>query len=190
MATATEPSTEQLEAANGSDSGSDDGGYRAHRRFTPIDIWKPSTDDLRGYFDTRIHDPEGHAPSNIIKLPHSWQVSFHVRLDGQIWKCVCGTLCFEVYFTSPVDGTIRTLSDLVGLDSIDYEFEGCAHFDEEHDRVDVWHVVDVPAGALPAAGAKGAAYRWSSVLTFRDPCDKVGVLSSHDDGLVQIFPHG
>jgi hypothetical protein len=189
MSTTTAPTASQP-AVTEQVSSSATADLYAYRRLTPIEIWKPPTDDLRGYFDTRVHDPEGVFPNNIIKQPHDWQVSFHVWLDGQIWKCVCGTLCFEMYLTSPVDNQTFTLSDLVGVDAIELYFEGCRFFDEEIGGVHLWHTVDVPAGQLPPAGEKGAAYRWSSVLSFRDPCGKVGVLSSHDQGIVQIFPHG
>lgn len=151
-----------------------------------IEVWKPPTDGIHGYFDVTVLDPHGVKPDNIIKDSTPWKVRFDVWLEGDIWKCVCGTLCFEVFFERANDGHRTSLSKLVGK-SIDIEFNGCEHFNGG--RVHVSTVVDIAAGALPPGDPKPGLYDWRAVLSYLDPCGDPGVLSGYDTGYVQIWDH-
>jgi hypothetical protein len=78
-----------------------------------IEIWKPPTDQLKGYFDVTILDDHGVPPSNIIKDSTPWALRFDLWLEGDIWKCVSGTLCYDVYFERANDGFRTSLSEVL-----------------------------------------------------------------------------
>ena len=153
---------------------------------TRIEIWKPPTDGIHGYFDVQILDPYGVEPINIIKEETKWKVRFRVWLYGEIWKCVSGVLCTDVFFNRANDGEVYKLSELVGEDALRYDFEGC-RFKYEEGHLHLEWDVEVPAGKLPAGEYKPAFYPWSAVLTFEDPCGNRGVLSGFDKGHILVW---
>ncbi len=152
----------------------------------PLEIWKPPTDDLEGYFDMRVEDPHGIYPPGIIKETTPWQLRFSIWLLGDIWKCVSGTMCYEVYFERADNGQRTSLSAIVGH-PLEQDFEGCRLFDDG--RVHLDYVVRIPAGAVPAGDVKPAVYDLTAVVAFRNPCGEMGVITGHDKGHVQIYGH-
>jgi hypothetical protein len=151
-----------------------------------LEIWKPPTNDLEGYFDVTVEDPNGVAPSGIIKSSTPWRMRISTWLLGEIWKCVSGTLCYDVYFEEARTGTRTALSDLVGYD-LETEFEGCRVFKDGSAHLEL--VVEIPAGKLPPGQPKPAVYDWTAVVAFRNPCGDFGVIAGHDKGHVQIYKH-
>jgi hypothetical protein len=151
-----------------------------------IEIWKPPTDQLKGYFDVTILDDHGVPPSNIIKDSTPWALRFDLWLEGDTWKCVSGTLCYDVYFERANDGFRTSLSEVLKTE-IRQGFKGCEHFTNH--RVHVHKTVQIPAGALPPGEKKPGLYDWRAVLSYLDPCEQPGVLSGYDKGCVQVWDH-
>ena len=151
-----------------------------------LEIWKPPTNDLEGYFDVSVEDPNGVPPPGIIKATTPWRMHFSIWLFGDIWKCVSGTLCYEVYFERANDGKRFVLTDLVD-DDLRQEFEGCRAF--KHGRVHLERYVDIPAGTLPPGDLKPAVYDWKAIVAFQNPCGEMGVIAGHDKGHVQVYKH-
>ena len=149
-----------------------------------IEIWKP-TGKLTGYFDVQVHDVNGIDPTSIIKEEHDWDMSFELWLHGDLWKCVCGTLCPDVFFERANDGARFKLSDLVGHD-LRHEFRGC-DAPYEDGKVHVQWRVTVPAGKLPSGPEKPGIYDWKASLGFEDPCGNRGVLAGRDRGEIQVW---
>lgn len=176
-------------AASGTDASATDttsGQLQHPGKLNRLEIWKPPTDGIRGYFDVTVLDPHGVDPKNIIKSTTPWQMRFDVWLEGEIWNCVSGTLCYEVYFERANDGKRTSLSEVVGSE-VQQQFKGCEHF--KNGRLHLSKTVEIPAGELPPGDAKPGFYDWRAVLTYLNPCGEPGVLSGYDRGHVQIWRH-
>ena len=161
-------------------------------RKTPLEIWKPPTEGLFGCLDVVVKDPNGVKPDSIIKDHHDWEICCNVWLYGDIWKCVCGYICCEIYFENAADGARESLSDIVGKE-LRHKFIGCEDFiDGEDGRMGHVHrelCAKIPAGRLPAGEKKPNVYDWTAVLAFENHCGERGVISGYDKGCVQIYPH-
>lgn len=192
--------TADLGATSGQDRGGRGNGDEAsklaiaRRHWKQIEIWKPPTDDIRGYMWLEILDHEGIDPPNIIKANHDWTVCCHVFLYGDIWKCVCGELCCEVCFEPcpPKDGQPRSydLADLAG-EPLCQDFEGCEHYVPGHPGqegyVHTWFCTRVPAGKLPAGpDGRPMTYEWTATLSFKNPCGQYEAIAGFDAGRLAI----
>lgn len=109
------------------------------------EIRVPSEKLLKAYWDTDIYDPNGVAPANIISIADAFTVCFRVELQGDLWRCMCGTWCFELGFSPCGKGTGFNLSDhLGGNDPLHVkDWKGC-------DTQCIELCVTVPAGTIPA----------------------------------------
>lgn len=169
-----------------------DTAERQTPRGNRLDIWKPSTEGLVGYFDAEVLDPFGVEPPSVIKESTPWKFRFHVWLIGDIWKCVCGSLCYEVNFEGARDGNHLSLEDIVNQPLVQ-EFIGCEHFepgdDGEPGRVHLTYDVDIRAGGLPAGHEKGTTYNWTADVIFMNQCGEAGVIAGFDKGCVKVYPH-
>lgn len=168
---------------------------RGLRYRTPIEIWKPPTDGLRGYLWVEIVDPLGVAPPNIIREEHPWLVRCHVWLYGDIWRCVCGRMCLDMCFelcerTKGEPDHVR-LEDLIGKPMCK-KFKGCKYYHPGRPGEQGWVHVEfervVPAGKLKAnPDGRPRVYRWTGTLSLANPCGEYEGVVGFQSGEMAVY---
>jgi hypothetical protein len=107
---------------------------------------------LRAYWDTDIVDANGVPPGTIIGSDDLFKVRFRVELVGDLWRCICGSWCFDVGFSPIGSGSGFYLSEVLKDPSVleITGWEGCQ-------TCCIELCVDVPPGTIPA-GKCGTVY--------------------------------
>jgi hypothetical protein len=100
---------------------------------------------LRAYWDTDIVDSAGVPPGTIIGSDDPFQVRFRVELVGDLWRCICGSWCFDVGFSAIGENKDFKLSTvLADPKKLEYnDWRGC-------DTTCIELIVTVPAGTIPS----------------------------------------
>jgi hypothetical protein len=153
-----------------------------------LEVWKPPTDDVGGVFDLRIEDPDGIQPYNIIKSKHPVKVVCDIWLTGDIWKCVCGWFCCEVWFERASDGTRFSLSDLIGGE-LRERFVGCKHVDKETGKVRFTLSHDVPGEKFLGNSEKPDVLEAKASVSFLNECKERGTVTGFDHTHIQVYAH-
>jgi hypothetical protein len=112
----------------------------------PTEIELPSERYLKAYWDADILDIDDKNPHDtIIERTDTFKVRFRVQLEGRLWRCVCGSWCFNVGFTAIGRGKDFNLSDVLPDASVLElrDWKGC-----ETRCIEV--VVTVPPETIPA----------------------------------------
>jgi hypothetical protein len=133
-----------------------------------IEVRKPPSSALDGYWRAELRDQYGVEPSSIISTQDPFVVAFHLWLSGDLWRCICGDWCFDMCFESIGGGHEFCLSDLPNIEpqlSV-RDWVGCRphalHF---------WVVVTCPPGTVPG-GKKNKLYRVGATFQMLDACKK------------------
>ena len=176
--------------------GTSGGGIDLPGRWRRIEIWKPPTDGIRGYMWVEIIDDHGPAPDNIIKRKHPWRVRCHVVLYGDIWKCVCGTMCLDMCFSScgPVkkgEPTHYQLKDMLPRGRLCRKFVGCKWHKEGKDGKEGYVEFEledtVPPKQLPVGeDGRPTAYEWTATLSFQNRCGEYETIAGFQTGEMAV----
>jgi len=112
------------------------------------EIGLPSETALKAYWDTDIYDTNGVNPGNIISIADDFEVCFRIELWGGLWRCICGTWCFDLCFDPCGSGAGFNLSEYWA----DAERENIFHVKDWKgcDTLCIERCVTVPAGRIPA----------------------------------------
>jgi hypothetical protein len=163
-------------------------GHQPHDDTPPtegvVEIYKPSSDALKGSFTAELRDKYGVKPETIIKAKDHFEISFWVWLEGDLWKCICGDWCFDMTFESGGPSREIRLSDFAEIapDLMYRDWKGCRpgalHF----------HVtVKVPAGTIPA-GDKNRTYDVVASFQMLDACGNPAAVVGHQElGRYQFY---
>ncbi len=92
------------------------------------EIFLPSGKYLKAHWDADILDiDDKNVRDTIIERTDTFKVRFRVQLGGRLWKCICGSWCFDVCFTAIGDGEDFNLSDVLPDPSVLQipDWEGC-----------------------------------------------------------------
>ncbi len=122
---------------------------------------------LSARWDTDIYDTNGVQPNNIIRITDPFEVCFRVELSGDLWRCMCGTWCFELGFSPCGEGTGFNLSKRMGRDLHLRDWKGC-------DTQCIEYCVTVPPGTVTADDCS-TMYEVCATFELRC-CDKPGAI--------------
>jgi hypothetical protein len=158
-----------------------------HPPYGVVEVRKPPSSALNGYWRAELRDQFGVEPGSIISVRDPFVVAFHVWLQGDLWKCICGDWCFDMAFESIGGGPELKLSDIPGIapSLMLRDWKGCAkgalHF---------WVVVTIPPGTIPA-GKKNQLYRVGATFQMLDPCKNPSAVVGYQSlGEFQFYnPH-
>lgn len=117
---------------------------------------------LRARWDADLLDTDDkNKHDTIIERKDEFEVRFRVYLGGRLWKCICGSWCFDICFSSIGDGTDFNLSDVLPDPSELHikDWKGCDGFYIEK-------CITVPGGIIPA-GYCGTLYEVGAKFELR-----------------------
>jgi hypothetical protein len=99
---------------------------------------------LRARWNAELYDVAGVPPSTIISITDPFEVCFRVELSGDLWRCVCGTWCFDLCFDPCGAGAGFNLSKRLPADVLHVkDWKGC-------DTRCIEKCYTVPAGTITA----------------------------------------
>lgn len=164
-------------------------GLTLHHTYPPlpthaVEVRKPASDALDAHFYAELVDAKGVAPGSVISTTDPFVAKFHIRLHGDLWRCICGHWCFDMCFESCGEGPELNLMDLPNIEPNLYvwDWKGC-----ERGSRHFTLTVPIPAGTIPP-GKKNRLYDVSATFQMLDPCRKpVAVLGYQELGKFQFY---
>lgn len=137
---------------------------------TEIDL--PAESLLKARWNTDIYDNNGVPPPNIISIDDAFEVCFRLELSGGLWRCVCGTWCFDLCFDPCGSGVGFNLSDRLPDGSLHVkDWKGC-------DTQCIELCWTVAAGTIPADYCSTLYEVGATFQLFC--CDKQAPVVGHD----------
>ena len=154
------------------------------QEYGVVEIYKPPSNALAGKWYAEVRDEYGVAPNTIISAQDSFQVSFHLWLSGDLWRCICGDWCFDMCWQPCGHGETVVLSEIPDLapQLMVLDWKGCVK-----DALHFWVTLTCPPGTIPA-GHKNTLYDVSATFQMLDPCkEPAAVVGYQDLGRFQFY---
>lgn len=150
------------------------------------EIELPAVSLLKARWDAHIYDTSGVEPPNIISILDPFEVCFRLELTGPLWRCICGTWCFDLCFDACGEGTSFNLSKRLPADVLHVtDWKGCGQGGgpciEKCYTVPVGTITDAECSVLYDVGATFQLYC----------CDKPAPVVGHEVlGTYQFYNPG